>query len=72
MKYRKYRPMKNVFEENAAKGRLLYAGMAVLETVRDRKRKWTWAYFAERRDDRNTYVDFYIRKLTNSISAQVC
>lgn len=30
--------------------------------MREKKRKWTWDYFAERRDDRNKYVDLFQRK----------
>ncbi|KAF9044538.1 vacuolar protein sorting-associated protein 13 [Hymenopellis radicata] len=60
--YRKYRPDQSEFKANAAKARLRFAGHAILEGVKEKNRKWTWAYFAERRDDRNRYVDLYQRK----------
>lgn len=31
---------------------LKFAGTAILEEVRERRHKWTWVYFAERRDQR--------------------
>ncbi|KAK0465028.1 vacuolar protein sorting-associated protein 13 [Desarmillaria tabescens] len=60
--YRKYRPGDEEFSINAAGARLHFAGVAILEEVREKNRKWTWAYFAERRDDRNKYVDLFQRK----------
>lgn len=35
--------------------------------MRDRRRKWTWAYFAERRDDRNNYVDLFQKKTLGTL-----
>ncbi|KAJ7038206.1 vacuolar protein sorting-associated protein 13 [Mycena alexandri] len=65
--YRKFRPSDAEFAQNPAKYRLRYAGTAILEGVRDRRRKWTWAYFAERRDDRNHYVDLFQKKSLNTL-----
>jgi vacuolar protein sorting-associated protein 13A/C len=56
---------------NDAKSRLLFAGKAILEGVRERNRKWTWAYFAERRDDRNRYVEVFCAKLLKVITDTV-
>ncbi|KAJ6604648.1 vacuolar protein sorting-associated protein 13 [Mycena vulgaris] len=66
--YRKFRPSDAEFVSNHAKYRLRYAGTAILEGVRDRRRKWTWAYFAERRDDRNKYVDLFQKKSLNALT----
>ncbi|KAK0233092.1 hypothetical protein IW262DRAFT_1304036 [Armillaria fumosa] len=60
--YRKYRPSDEEFSINAVSARLHFAGVAILEEVREKRRKWTWGYFAERRDDRNKYVDLFQRK----------
>ncbi|KAG7450519.1 vacuolar protein sorting-associated protein 13 [Guyanagaster necrorhizus] len=60
--YRKYRPGDEEFSINTASARLHFAGIAILEEVREKNRKWTWAYFAERRGDRNKYVDLFQRK----------
>ncbi|KAJ7169902.1 vacuolar protein sorting-associated protein 13 [Mycena filopes] len=66
--YRKFRPTDAEFAQNRAKYRLRYAGTAILEGVRDRRRKWTWAYFAERRDDRNQYVDLFQKKSLSTLA----
>ncbi|KAF7791866.1 hypothetical protein EIP86_002890 [Pleurotus ostreatoroseus] len=55
--YHKYRPALREFEENKPRALLKFATTAILDEVRERHRKWTWAYFAERRDDRHRYVD---------------
>lgn len=47
-----------------------YAVKAILEGVRERHRKWTWAYFAERRDDRHRYTDLFQKKLLAQLYAQ--
>ncbi|KAF7347835.1 hypothetical protein MVEN_01541000 [Mycena venus] len=65
--YRKFRPPESEFAANRAKYRLRFAGTAILEGVRDRRRKWTWAYFAERRDDRNKYVDLFQKKTLSTL-----
>ncbi|KAG6842210.1 hypothetical protein C0991_000180 [Blastosporella zonata] len=64
--YQKFRPQD--FSLGAAKSRLLFAGKAILEGVRERNRRWTWAYFAERRDDRNTYVHLFEKKILNILA----
>ncbi|KAF8974033.1 vacuolar protein sorting-associated protein 13 [Flammula alnicola] len=68
--YGKYRPSDSVFASNAAKARLLYAATAIIGGVRERNKKWTWQYFAERRDDRNAYVALFQKKLLNPLVAQ--
>ncbi|KAH7930968.1 vacuolar protein sorting-associated protein 13 [Leucogyrophana mollusca] len=65
--YRKYRPSDKEFEENRAKALLRFAGKAILEGVHEQRRKWSWAYFAERRDDRNKYVELFERKVTSTL-----
>ncbi|KAL4243512.1 VPS13 family protein [Abortiporus biennis] len=60
--YQKFRPSVQVLEENKPKALLQFATTAILDEVRERRRKWTWAYFAERRDDRNRYVDLFKKK----------
>jgi vacuolar protein sorting-associated protein 13A/C len=69
LKYRTFRPTE--FSLTNARSRLLFAGKAILEGVRERNRKWTWAYFAERRDDRNRYVDLFCAKLLNILAEAV-
>ena len=50
---------------------MIYAGNAVLGGVKEKNRRWTWGYFAERRDDRNSYVDLFQKKLLNSLIGPV-
>ncbi|KAF5390329.1 hypothetical protein D9757_002946 [Collybiopsis confluens] len=67
--YRKYRPSDEEFKVNTGRARLKYVGTAILATVRQRRKQWTWRYFAERRDDRLTYVELFQKKILNSLSA---
>ncbi|KAH9898385.1 vacuolar protein sorting-associated protein 13 [Cubamyces lactineus] len=60
--YQKYRPSAEEFEKNRPRALLKFATTAILDEVRDRRRRWTWEYFAERRDDRHRYVDLFKRK----------
>jgi vacuolar protein sorting-associated protein 13A/C len=57
------------FSISAAQSRLRFAGAAILAGVRERNRKWTWEYFAERRDDRNKYVELFQKKILKTLSA---
>ncbi|KAF9459895.1 vacuolar protein sorting-associated protein 13 [Collybia nuda] len=63
--YRKFKPPE--LSSTTAKSRLLYAGRAILAGIHERNHRWTWAYFAERRDDRNTYVELFQKKLLNPL-----
>ncbi|KAA1471483.1 DUF1162-domain-containing protein [Dentipellis sp. KUC8613] len=64
--YRKFYPSEDELQENRPKALLQFAGRAILDGVRTSNRKWTWAYFAERRDDRHYYVDLFKKKLLNT------
>lgn len=46
---------------------MIYAGNAILGGVKEKNRKWTWEYFAERRDDRSGYVELFQKKLLNRL-----
>ncbi|PCH33647.1 vacuolar protein sorting-associated protein vps13 [Wolfiporia cocos MD-104 SS10] len=63
--YQKFRPNTDELTENRARALLRFAGRAILDEVHERKHKWTWAYFAERRDDRHRYVELFRRKQLN-------
>ena len=58
-------------QDNRPRALLQFATTAILDEVRERKRKWTWAYFAERRDDRQRYVDLFKKKQLGSLSPSV-
>ncbi|KAH9849745.1 vacuolar protein sorting-associated protein 13 [Lenzites betulinus] len=68
--YQKYRPAAEEFEKSRPKALLKFATTAILDEVRDRKRRWTWEYFAERRDDRHRYVDLFKRKHLGPLAPQ--
>lgn len=70
--YRKYRPPDSEFQENKPRALLKFAGKAILEGVHEKHRQWTWEHFAERRDDRLKYVEFFKKKLLNQLSPGVC
>jgi vacuolar protein sorting-associated protein 13A/C len=60
--YRKYRPTLEEMKENRGKARWKLA-KAILNEIHEKKRRWTWEYMAQRRDDRKTYVEIYTRTL---------
>ncbi|KAI0669883.1 vacuolar protein sorting-associated protein 13 [Trametes maxima] len=68
--YQKYRPSAEELEKSRPRALLKFATTAILEEVRDRRRRWTWEYFAERRDDRHRYVDLFKRKHLGPIQPQ--
>ncbi|CAJ0755826.1 15667_t:CDS:10 [Entrophospora sp. SA101] len=57
--YRKFRPPKEVTPKQNPRAWLQFAGNCILSEIRERNRKLTWEYFAERRDDRCAYVKLY-------------
>jgi vacuolar protein sorting-associated protein 13A/C len=58
--YKKFQPKSSPKEDPA--GWLKFAGQAVLDKIHDKNRKWSWAYFAERRDDRLRYIELFKKK----------
>lgn len=68
--YHKYRPAPEEFEENRSKALWKFARVAILDEVRERHRRWTWSYFAERRDDRKRYVELFKNKQLSPLSPQ--
>lgn len=71
LQYRKHRPSDEEFERNRGRAYFTFAIQAILDGVRDRRRKWTWAYFAERRDDRNEYVELFKKKIMDALQDTV-
>ena len=47
------------------------AADAILREVRDRQRRWTWAWFVERRDDRRRYIDVWTRNEAGNLDPKV-
>ncbi|KAG0346597.1 hypothetical protein BG004_001308 [Podila humilis] len=57
--FRKFRPPKEITPKKDPLAWFQYAGKAILSQIHERNKKWTWAYFEERRDDRLAYVELY-------------
>ncbi|KAF9111925.1 hypothetical protein BGX27_004234 [Mortierella sp. AM989] len=57
--FRKFRPPLSITPKKDPLAWFRYAGNAILSQIHERNRKWTWAYFEERRDDRKAYVELY-------------
>jgi vacuolar protein sorting-associated protein 13A/C len=53
--YKKLQP-KGVRPKEDPRAWLQFAGNAVLSKIHDRNRRWSWAFFKERRDDRVRYM----------------
>ncbi|TGZ78721.1 hypothetical protein EX30DRAFT_322121 [Ascodesmis nigricans] len=56
--YKKFQP-KGVTVKEDPKAWFRFAGNAVLSQIHEKNRKWSWAYFAERRDDRKRYIELF-------------
>lgn len=59
--YKKWQP-KGVSPKEDPRAWLQFAGNAVLNKIHERNRRWSWAYFAERRDDRIRYIELFKKK----------
>jgi len=62
--YKKYQP-KGVTAKEDPRAWLQFAGNAVLSKIHDRNKRWSWAYFKERRDDRIRYIELFKKKKQN-------
>ncbi|KAJ1923434.1 Vacuolar protein sorting-associated protein 13, partial [Tieghemiomyces parasiticus] len=58
-RYRRFRPAPGVTVKKDPRAWLQYAMRCVLSEVHERNRKWSWAYFEERREDRLRYLRLY-------------
>ncbi|SMY22303.1 unnamed protein product [Zymoseptoria tritici ST99CH_1A5] len=58
--YKKLQPKKSPKEDPRAW--LLFAGKAVVDRIHDKNKRWSWAFFAERRDDRKRYIELFKKK----------
>ncbi|KAI9512588.1 hypothetical protein F5148DRAFT_973480 [Russula earlei] len=63
-RYAKYRRPEKL-GESRPRALFIFAGNAILDSIRERRRRWTWAFFAERRDDRRRYVEIFKKKQLN-------
>ncbi|RKP26494.1 hypothetical protein SYNPS1DRAFT_27818 [Syncephalis pseudoplumigaleata] len=58
--YRKYRPPADTTAKTHPREWLQFAGNCILSEIHERRRKWTWDYFARRRDERKAYVRLFM------------
>ena len=66
MQYHRFRPPEIEFTESPARSRWKFATKAILNEVHERDRKWSWQYFAERRDNRKQYVELFVKTLSGN------
>jgi len=59
--YKKLQP-KGVTPKEDPRAWLQFAGNAVLSKIHDRNRRWSWAFFKERRDDRVRYIELFKKR----------
>lgn len=69
--YRPFRPPQAQIEANKSKALWGFAINAITTEVHQKKRQWSWEYFAERRDDRKNYVRLFKAKHRKDISLEV-
>lgn len=69
--YRSYRPPQKEIEQNRNRALWHFAINAIKSEVHDKHRRWSWAYFAERRDDRKAYVQLFKHKSLGTIGVEV-
>lgn len=61
-KFRKFRPKNSVQDD--PKGWFKYTAKSILDEIHEKNYKWSWAYFAKRRDQRKAYVNLWKLILT--------
>lgn len=59
--YKKLQP-KGVTPKENPRAWLKFGANAVLSKIHDRNRRWSWAFFKERRDDRIHYIELFKKK----------
>ncbi|KAI8610486.1 hypothetical protein BC830DRAFT_1069804 [Chytriomyces sp. MP71] len=58
-KYRKFKPPRSITPLIDPLAWFKFAGTCVLYDIHERNKKWTWNYFAERRDNRVLYIKLF-------------
>lgn len=69
--YRRYKPASIEYEESKSRALWKFATSAILAEVHDKNVRWSWAHFAERRDDRKEYVKLFKLKTRAEIPVEV-
>ncbi|ORY90221.1 hypothetical protein BCR35DRAFT_261800 [Leucosporidium creatinivorum] len=63
--YRPFRPPQKEIDQNKERALWKFAINAIKTEVHEKNKKWSWAYFEERRDDRKEYVRLFKEKSLN-------
>lgn len=61
-KYKRFRPSDEDLKSSPKLALLKFAGAAILDEVHQKRRRWMWEYFRERRDDREQYVPLFLKR----------
>lgn len=67
-KFRKFRPKVTVSEDPQQWWK--YAINSILNEIHDKNYRWSWEFFAKRRDQRKAYIKHYKSKLLNKLADQ--
>ncbi|GAA5969299.1 hypothetical protein JCM11641_007543 [Rhodosporidiobolus odoratus] len=68
--YRGFRPPQKEIDHNRDRALWKFAINAIKSEVHDKHKRWSWAYFAERRDDRKAYVRLFKVKTLGTIDIE--
>ncbi|GAA5995177.1 hypothetical protein JCM5350_001861 [Sporobolomyces pararoseus] len=68
--YRIYQPPQEEIDRNRNRALWKFAITAIKTEVHDKHKTWSWAYFAERRDDRKAYVALFKSKTRGPLSPE--
>ncbi|ORX96417.1 hypothetical protein K493DRAFT_329607 [Basidiobolus meristosporus CBS 931.73] len=68
--YRKYSPPRHVLPKDNPRAWFQYAIRCVLSEIKERNRRWTWSYFAQRCEQRRTYVRLYVDFKLNRLAPE--
>ncbi|GJN91455.1 hypothetical protein Rhopal_004478-T1 [Rhodotorula paludigena] len=68
--YRGFRPPQREIDQNRNRALWKFAINAIRSEVHEKHRQWSWAYFAERRDDRKAYVALFKKKSLGTIGVE--
>ena len=64
--YRAYRPPKDITPKTNPTAFWKFAINAVMASIHERNYKWSWSYFADRRNSRQMYIKLWTAKLSAS------
>ncbi|KIJ26914.1 hypothetical protein M422DRAFT_55307 [Sphaerobolus stellatus SS14] len=68
--YRRFAPDQAALQENRPRALINFAGNTILREIRERNRKYTWAYISEVGKKRREYMSLFKKKLLNQLSPE--